>query len=42
MANSHVQGLSLRTRVSVMTIMRITVGINNRSCRRDYQPIGCG
>ena len=28
MANSHVQGLSLRTRVHVMTIGRITLGIN--------------
>ena len=28
MANSHVQGLSLRTRVHVMTLARITEGIN--------------
>ena len=28
MANSHVQGLSLRTRVHVMTAVRITAGIN--------------
>ena len=28
MANSHVQGLSLRTRVHVMTLWRTTAGIN--------------
>ena len=28
MANSHVQGLSLRTRVHVMTLARINAGIN--------------
>ena len=33
MANSHVQGLSLRTQVHVMTIGRTTAGINNTDCR---------
>ena len=32
MANSHVQGLSLRTRVHVMTLMRTTAGISKTGC----------
>ena len=30
------------SQIYVMNIARTTLGINNRSCRRDYQPIGCG
>ena len=42
MANSHVQGLSLRTQVHVMTLMRTTAGINKvehagRAGRMDAQ-----
>ena len=38
MANSHVQGLSLRTRVHVMTIGRITLGINKAEDDGGYMP----
>ena len=46
MANSRVQGLSLRTRVHVMTIGRTTTGVNKtepsaQGAGKSVPPIGC-